>query len=77
MSRSVDGGIVIGASQPKGYNREDVLRYQRQRYGQTIRDISMVNIRNNLCSAGPGMCESCRLCEYGKEYLRRTTEEKE
>ena len=76
MSRSVDGGIVIGASQPKGYNREDVLRYQRQRYGQTIRDISMVNIRHNLCSAGPGMCTRCKLCEYGKEYVRRMMAEK-
>lgn len=75
MGRSVDGGIVIGASQPKGYNWEEIRQYRGRSNAQTIRDLSMVTIKHRLCSSGPGLCESCRLCEYGKEYVRRTQAE--
>lgn len=34
-------------------------------------DMSTSKLRNMLCSAGPGLCNTCMLCEYGKEYIQR------
>ena len=28
-------------------------------------------LKRRLCEAGPGMCEKCLACEFGKEYLVR------
>lgn len=63
MKRSLDGGIVIGASRPKYYSRTHKK--------QTLADLRMGKLKNYLCSCGPKMCARCKLCEYGKEYIRR------
>ena len=28
-------------------------------------------LKKRLCDSGPMMCEKCRVCDFGVEYLRR------
>lgn len=33
-------------------------------------------LRFYLCAEGPGGCAACRLCAYGREYLRRQAQDR-
>ena len=28
-------------------------------------------LKRKLCEAGPAMCEKCKVCSFGREYLNR------
>lgn len=34
--------------------------------------LCMARLKTKLCSLGPGRCAECGLCEYGKEYVKRS-----
>lgn len=67
MQRSIDGRIVIGASRCRAEKRPE---YQAKE--QSLAEMTARKLKAQLCSiAGLKSCGKCRLCEYGKEYLRR------
>jgi len=39
---------------------------------KTAKNMSKNQLRLRLCDAGPGRCAACMLCEYGKEYVKRS-----
>lgn len=70
MERGIDGGIVIGGKRCRQEKKPEPHAPQ-----PTVRDLTMRSLKAQLCSiACPKRCGSCRLCEYGKEYVRRLAE---
>lgn len=67
MMRAIDGTMIFHAVQPGGLpERSD--DYRRR----TAREMPTIMLKNRLCALGPKKCAECGLCEYGKEYSRRT-----
>ena len=67
MMRAIDGTTIFHAMKP-GRLPERRCEYRCQ----TARELSTVMLKNRLCTLGPVKCPDCGLCEYGKEYARRT-----
>lgn len=69
MIRAIDGTMIFHAVRP-GRLPERGDDYQVM----TAREMPTITLKNRLCDLGPVKCAECRLCEYGKEYSRRTAE---
>lgn len=67
--RKVNSDLYIHALKP---GTDDTTTAKH--YSAPVDTLPMKKLMNMLCSAGPGLCKSCRLCEYGKEYIKRCDE---
>ena len=70
MIRAIDGTLIFHAVRP-GRLPERGDDYQVR----TARELPTIMLKNRLCALGPVKCPECGLCEYGKEYARRTGKE--
>ena len=67
MSRTVSRGFV--PCHPVLYtNREEA----KDGYIKTASRLNTARLKARLCSVGPDRCPECGLCEYGKEYVKRS-----
>ena len=67
MRIGIDGSPLFGARKPGTQTTEK--RIYQKKFGPD--KISKSMLRKYLCELGPKKCAKCRLCEYGKEWVRR------
>ena len=68
MNRTTGGAILCHAVLYVNSDKRIQGEYQKQ----TAKNMSLSRLKARLCDAGPTKCADCMLCEYGKEYARRT-----
>lgn len=70
MNRGIGESISCQAVFYENAVKKTQGEYQRQ----TPREMSLRRLKAKLCGVGPAFCSDCLLCEYGKEYVRRTAQ---
>ena len=60
----------IAARKPEGAEREPAVIPGTH----DPRKLTDKQLKFYFCADGPGRCEKCRLCAYGREYARRAKE---
>lgn len=71
MIKSIDGTYIFHCTKPGGLPERSETTGDHRNLPENL---SRNMLKARLCSMGPGMCQRCGLCEYGKEYLRRVKE---
>ena len=72
MTRSGNRGFI--PCQAVLYTNKDEIK---DGYIKPASRLNMTRLKARLCDAGPTRCPKCMLCEYGKEYVKRSQHHEE
>lgn len=73
MGKLLDDSHIIRATRIKSERKPEESTHRNR----AARDLTTAELKTRLCSCGPLSCPDCKLCEFGKEYMRRPNDEKE